>query len=88
MRMTGRISKWVAEGGWGICNSYSNGSIVPQKFFVHVSRLTDPGALVEQGSRISFEPGPPRCKNDLPAALDVKLFPVQSSIDSSNGGAA
>jgi hypothetical protein len=89
MRITGRVSKWVGQSGWGICNSYSNGSNAPQRFFVHVSKLSDPDAQIELGSRISFEVGPPRCKNDLPAALDVQVFPAQSSsapVDSSTGG--
>jgi len=76
MRMTGRISKWVAESGWGICNCYPNGSNAPHRYFVHVSRLADPTAVIERGSRIEFTPGPPRCKNDLPAALDVRVFPA------------
>jgi hypothetical protein len=79
MRLTGRISKWVPQYGWGIVNSYTNGTNAPQRFFVHVSKLADPSVLIEQGSRISFIPGPPRCKNDLPAALDVQVFPAQSS---------
>jgi hypothetical protein len=90
MRMTGRISKWVAESGWGICNCYPDGANAPHRYFVHVSKLADPTALIERGSRISFIPGPPRCKNDLPAALDVQVFPAPSSpspVDPSTGGA-
>jgi cold shock CspA family protein len=85
MRVTGRISKWVPESGWGICNSYSNGSNAPQKFFVHISRLADPNSCIEQGSRISFEVGQPRGKNDLPAALNIQVFATLATTD--DGGA-
>jgi hypothetical protein len=91
MRMTGRITKWIPESGWGICNSYSNGTNAPERFFLHISRFA-PDAQVEYGIKISFEPGPPRRKNDLPTALEIEIMPAQTAPappqSSNDGGVA
>ena len=75
-RMTGTIRKWVVPGNWGICNSYSNGGNVLEKYFVHIKNA-QPGIKLDAGIRITFEPGPVRQQGDLPTALNIELAPKQ-----------
>ena len=89
MRLEGIIRKWVSEGHWGIVHSYTNRTNGPEKFFVHINKAPV-GAVLDLGVRISFEPGQPRRKGDLPAAVKIRLClfgPIPASVDSSNGGA-
>ena len=71
----GTIRKWVPAGAWGIVNSYPEGSQEPQRFFVHISRVISPDALLGLGVRIRFVVGPPRNPGELPAALEIEIAP-------------
>jgi hypothetical protein len=77
MRLEGVIRKWVPEGHWGIAHSYTNRTNAPEKFFVHINKASADAEL-DLGVRISFEPGEPRRKGDLPAALEIEVVPVQT----------
>jgi hypothetical protein len=79
----GRIVKWIGdnERGWGLINSYQQGSTTPDKFFIHISMIKNQGFPIYAGLRVSFIPGPPRSEKELPTALETYLLDVP------NGGA-
>jgi hypothetical protein len=65
---TGRIVKWVKS--WGLINSYREGEVAPDRFFVHITWIQSK-TEVATGLRVTFTPGPPRTANELATARDV-----------------
>jgi len=78
-RLIGTIRRAMPEKGWAICNSYGGISGNPVKYFVHISNFiqdADAGTVLACGVRISFVPGEPRSKGELPVALQVEVVPT------------
>ena len=78
-RLLGTIRRAMPERGFAIANVYTGTSTQPIKYFVHISNFvqeSDANAVLACGVRISFVPGAPRSKGELPVALQIEIAPV------------